>query len=73
VRFSIQLQFKWLTPNRLNGAVILDIAYGYEAKADDDKLIRLAEETVNEFSHAVPPGTFLVDAIPARQFVESSP
>jgi hypothetical protein len=44
----------------------MDIAYGYEVKDDNDKFVQLAEETITEFAHAVPAGTFLVDAIPAR-------
>jgi hypothetical protein len=52
--------------HRLTGTIILDISHGYEVKDDNDKFVRLAEGAVTEIVEYGTPGTFLVDAIPAR-------
>lgn len=54
---------RWATGN-----VILKISYGYDAKEDDDSLVKLATVAVDNFSAATAPG-WLVDSLPALQYL----
>ena len=54
------------------GAIILSIAYGYDASESEnepDPLVKLAELGNAQFSEASTPGAFLVDFIPWCEFV----
>jgi hypothetical protein len=46
------------------GAIIVRIAYGYEAQEQGDPLITIAETTLNNFSRFTEPGAYLVDFLP---------
>jgi len=54
-----------LTEGREAGAVILKIAYGYAIEPHGrDPLVDLANDSMEKFSIAGTPGTWLVDIIP---------
>jgi hypothetical protein len=48
------------------GAVILKIAYGYDVKENNDTFVALADLALEHFSLSAPPGSFLVNLLPAR-------
>lgn len=51
--------------SRETGAVILKIAYGYNAEPiKNDPLIDMAGDAMNKFGRAAVPGAFLVDVLP---------
>lgn len=55
----------YLIRNREVGAVILKIAYGYNIEPHGrDPLIDLVNDSMENFSAVVKPGTWLVDVIP---------
>lgn len=54
--------------NRVIGVNITRIAYGFQVAPKDDPLIELAEEALDIFAWTTLPNTWLVDAIPAREF-----
>jgi hypothetical protein len=60
---SFLLKIASLTLFRTAGAIILRIAYGYEAAEEDDPFVRLADEAVEQFSLSTTPG-FLVNFFP---------
>jgi cytochrome P450 len=52
------------------GSIILRITYGYKIDPHSkDPLVKLAEETVSQFSKAIVPGAFMVDIIPALKYL----
>ncbi|KAJ5925569.1 hypothetical protein N7454_008208 [Penicillium verhagenii] len=52
------------------GAIILRIAYGYRVEPhSQDLLVNLANVSLEQFSIATTPGTWLVDIIPALKYV----
>ncbi|KAF7372980.1 Cytochrome P450 [Mycena sanguinolenta] len=55
--------------SNLAGTVIMNITYGIDVHAADDKYIRIAEEAMERVSIASVPGAFLVDSIPALKYV----
>lgn len=46
------------------GAIIVRIAYGYEAQHKEDPMIGLAESAMRTFTRLRDPGRYLVDFIP---------
>ena len=60
---SISIKAASLTLFRTAGAIILRIAYGYEAVEEGDPFVRLADEAVEQFSLSTTPG-FLVNFFP---------
>ncbi|KAK7437617.1 hypothetical protein VKT23_018516 [Stygiomarasmius scandens] len=54
---------------RLEGSVILEIAYGYPVKRNNDPFVTLAETTMDQFSISTTYGTFMVDIIPAMRYI----
>lgn len=55
--------------SRTAGAIILNMAYGYEVQDDEDPLVELVDRAVRGFIAASQPGSFLVDAMPFRELV----
>lgn len=54
--------------HRLAGAIILEIAYGYNANTDgSDPLIHLADEALDQLSQSSQAGVWLVDSLPFRE------
>jgi hypothetical protein len=51
----------------LTAKIILDVAYGYQVKADDDDLVELIERALAEWSRATSPGAYLVDSFTWRK------
>jgi len=47
----------------MTGAIIMDMAYGYEVTGDNDPYVTLAELTRANFAVATIPGAYLVDQI----------
>lgn len=56
-------------PNRMSGAIILRIAYGYELQDGSDQFVDLADKAVLQFSTSTTPGAFLVDVLPFLRHV----
>ncbi|KAJ6561091.1 cytochrome P450 [Mycena vulgaris] len=50
---------------RFAGAIVLKIAYGYQA---DGPLVKLVDEAMDQFSEMTAPNAFAVDAFPFRRF-----
>lgn len=46
------------------GSILLGVVYGYEVLPENDPFVKLAEDTVMLTTHAIRPGTFLVNIIP---------
>jgi hypothetical protein len=53
--------------NRMNGANILNIAYGYQVERNDDQLVGLIGAALQKFEASGVPGSHLVDAFPWRK------
>jgi hypothetical protein len=53
------------------GSLILNIAYGIDAQSVDDPYLSLIDESMRTREGAVTPGSFLVDMLPWRKFVNS--
>ncbi|KDQ62054.1 hypothetical protein JAAARDRAFT_448042 [Jaapia argillacea MUCL 33604] len=51
------------------GAIILNLAYGYEVKEDRDELVALVDEAMQQFSILTTPNAFLVDAFPILRHI----
>ncbi|KAH9991662.1 cytochrome P450 [Russula compacta] len=51
------------------GAIIVRIAYGYEAQNKEDPMIGLAESAMRTFTRLRDPGRYLVDFIPLLKYV----
>ncbi|KAF9647048.1 cytochrome P450 [Thelephora ganbajun] len=51
------------------GAFILMLAYGYPVRPERDPLVDLVETAVHQFGQGTDPGAFLIDVIPALQYV----
>ena len=48
------------------GAIILNMAYGYNVRAEgQDPLVDIADRALEQFSQSMTPGAWLVDMIPA--------
>lgn len=58
-------------PNRMTGAIVLMISYGYQAQENDDPLIRIADEATEQAAEVAQPGAFLVDVFPFRKCLVS--
>jgi hypothetical protein len=52
---------------RNGSTVILKLAYGYTVNGDDDRMLKLAHESVQLASLAGAPGRWLVDSFPIRE------
>ncbi|EKM59475.1 uncharacterized protein PHACADRAFT_205692 [Phanerochaete carnosa HHB-10118-sp] len=50
------------------GAIILNMAYGYQVQEGQDPLIDLVDRAVDGFVETSTPGSFLVDTIPALRY-----
>ncbi|KAF5366070.1 hypothetical protein D9757_012379 [Collybiopsis confluens] len=46
------------------GAIILLVAYGYEAEESNDRFVKMANTAMDNFNRAVAPGAFLVNQMP---------
>jgi hypothetical protein len=51
-------------PTSSSGAIIVRIAYGYEAQEKDDPIIALADSAMRNFKRLREPGLYTVDFIP---------
>jgi hypothetical protein len=51
---------------RMASSLILDFAYGIDAKSVDDPILQLIEKSMHVVSKATIPGVFLVDTLPFR-------
>jgi len=49
---------------RTAGAIILDMAYGYKIKGENDPLVHTVDHATEEFALATAPGAFLADIFP---------
>lgn len=60
-----------LAGSRSTGALILRLAYGYEAALDQgqDPLVEVVEVAMQGFAKASEPGAFLVDNFPVLRYV----
>ncbi|KAJ6561144.1 cytochrome P450 [Mycena vulgaris] len=54
---------------RFAGAIVLKIAYGYQADDHDDPLVTLVDKAMDQFSEMTAPNAFAVDMFPFLQFV----
>ncbi|KAJ7626299.1 cytochrome P450 [Mycena polygramma] len=54
---------------RFAGAIVLNIAYGYQAKDRDDPLVKLVDEAMDQFSEVTATNAFAVDIFPLLKFV----
>lgn len=55
------------------GAIILKVTYGYDIEPHkQDPLIKLAEDAMDQFSHAAAPGAWIVDLIPASKMRQTT-
>ncbi|PCH42014.1 cytochrome P450 [Wolfiporia cocos MD-104 SS10] len=63
---NFRLHIRWLI-----ASIVFQISHGYQVKEYDDHLLQLAEQVNHEFSEAMAPGVFLVDAIPLLRLVPS--
>ncbi|KAJ7460726.1 cytochrome P450 [Mycena latifolia] len=54
---------------RYAGAIVLKIAYGYEANEHDDPLVKLVDEAMDQFSETTAPNAFAVDVFPFLRYV----
>jgi hypothetical protein len=54
---------------RTAGAIILNIAYGYELQGDDDPLVDLVDRAIVQFSLSTTPGAWLVDVLPFLKYI----
>ncbi|KAG6329311.1 hypothetical protein ID866_9777 [Astraeus odoratus] len=55
--------------SRTFGAIMLRIAYGYEAQEGNDRFIDLADRCIDAFAKTTVPGAFLVDLVPILKYV----
>ncbi len=51
------------------GAIMLRIAYGYEATEDDDPFVNIGNTAMENLNDAMSPGAFLVDKLPILLYV----
>ncbi|KAK0185225.1 cytochrome P450 [Armillaria mellea] len=51
------------------GATMLQISHGYTIQEENDPFVKLAEETMNQFSLSTNPGAFLVNLIPILRHI----
>ncbi|KAG8214176.1 cytochrome P450 [Butyriboletus roseoflavus] len=51
------------------GSIILKVTYGYTVQEEKDTFIKLTEKTMAMFSRVAAPGAYLVDVIPALQYL----
>jgi len=58
-------------PSSSAGAIIVLIAYGYQAQNKEDSMIALAESAMVKFKLLRNPGSYLVDFIPLCMLVSS--
>ncbi|KAI0751468.1 cytochrome P450 [Daedaleopsis nitida] len=67
-QFLIGLNNRTDTLNRevqkLAGAIIVMIAYGYKSKGDDDVIINTVDKSMEDFAAVFSPGAFLADVFP---------
>jgi hypothetical protein len=61
-----------MLPPSSAGAIIVLIAYGYQAQNKEDSMISLAESAMIKFKLLRNPGAYLVDFIPLRMLTPSS-
>ncbi|KAJ7708771.1 cytochrome P450 [Mycena rosella] len=54
---------------RFAGAIVLKIAYGYQADDHNDPLVKLVDEAMDQFSEMTAPNAFAVDVFPFLRFV----
>ncbi|KAF7369020.1 Cytochrome P450 [Mycena venus] len=54
---------------RFAGAIVLKIAYGYQAEDKDDPLVKLVDDAMNQFSELTATNAFAVDTFPFLRFV----
>ncbi|KAJ7757489.1 cytochrome P450 [Mycena metata] len=52
-----------------SATLVLAIAFGYKAKDEDDPLLKLADETMAQFTELLTPSAFAVDVFPLLRFV----
>ena len=63
-----------VTMHRTTGSVILKLSHGYTTtKIGQDPLVQLADDALSEFSVAAQPGKWMVDMMPFRTFLSSTP
>jgi hypothetical protein len=55
--------------HRTAGAIILQIAYGYDLQGDSDPLVDLVDRAILQFSLSTTPGAWLVDVLPFLKYV----
>ncbi|KDQ62055.1 hypothetical protein JAAARDRAFT_203276 [Jaapia argillacea MUCL 33604] len=63
---NVQELIRWTA-----GAIILNLAYGYEVKEDNDEMVALVDKAMQQFSIITRPNAFLVDAFPMLRHVPS--
>ncbi|KAK7059719.1 cytochrome P450 [Favolaschia claudopus] len=54
---------------RFAGAIVLKIAYGYEARDHDDPLVKLVDDAMDQFSELTGTNAFAVDTFPLLRYV----
>jgi hypothetical protein len=53
----------------LAAGIILSITYGYDVDGPDDRFVIMAEKVVADLGAVFAPGAYLVDTIPACQYL----
>ncbi|TFK43947.1 cytochrome P450 [Crucibulum laeve] len=53
------------------GGIVLTLAYGYKAGDDDDRMVRIVNEAMDQFSETTKSSAFLVDVFPTLRYVPS--
>lgn len=53
---------------RFAGAIVLKIAYGYQAEDKEDPLVKLVDDAMDQFSELTGTNAFAVDTFPFRKF-----
>ncbi|KAF9260207.1 cytochrome P450 [Marasmius fiardii PR-910] len=72
LRLLYQVPEKFIEHFRRNaGSVILEIAYGWPVKGEDDYLVSLMKESFELQAQLVQPGRWLVDTFPLLRFIPS--
>ena len=57
----------------VTGALIMEIAYGFDVKSHEDKFLQASERAMDYAREAMVPGAFLVDTFPIRSSSFRSP
>jgi hypothetical protein len=69
IRLLALLQLTLHFSSRMAGSFILNLTYGIDVQSADDPYVQMAEHSAQGISDAGNPGSFLVDILPIRAFL----